>query len=588
MDSCNITAEAIPCSTVGSDKGSKHITTLFKWSKHINLSRHNQHSFFTTDSVHISSASLQISLATVEFYSHRFQKLYVSQFPHTMPGLSSLPNEIIHQITELILPDDILNFSACCTFTRELSKTEVKKHLELARKYNHISFGDRPGDPRHRSCVRGDDPLSFLVEIFKKPHLIFYPKTMSIGSFVNVYQLVLGRQDHEIEFCTQRSREIDQLFLEHGALVETFLSECDGLEPEEWSKWREQVYRGAPIAIYVLLTAMCQHLRHIDILDEPFSPGDAIALDTMFAKIHPSHTSINTAFGTHPSIIRSLAVDFPSVHSHFKTPSFPKLPPATLPSMRTVWGSSFQMQYPNHISRPWFRGSDVVLAASSLTDIDIRQSTISLSGLEHLFSNAPQLEKFTYALGGTKTSPFKPHEIIRALSSHYPNTLEHIHITAAYAGTDTWYHGPNDLSTSLLRFTRLKYLRVDHTLFQDYSKPCPKRCFQKQQFCACHTTLPLSSVFPITIRDIVLEGPISLHRFRRMWEGMCDYKRRNGALRRFHVAESSLLDQAMREMDSLRATGVRVSTGRNIGDSEERKLGVIPRKARPSFGKEVE
>lgn len=53
-------------------------------------------------------------------------------------SLLKLPNELLMQILESILPDDIENFSMICSRIRELSEPMLREHEELTVRYTHL------------------------------------------------------------------------------------------------------------------------------------------------------------------------------------------------------------------------------------------------------------------------------------------------------------------------------------------------------------------------------------------------------------------------------------------------------------------
>ena len=84
----------------------------------------------------------------------------------------NLPNELIHEVLEAVLPEDLENFAGVCSRIHELSEPLLVKHRELIRKYCFTRGDNSEGD------------WNFIVDTLRKvqtdPRIGHYVKKLDI------------------------------------------------------------------------------------------------------------------------------------------------------------------------------------------------------------------------------------------------------------------------------------------------------------------------------------------------------------------------------------------------------------------------
>ena len=440
-----------------------------------------------------------------------------------MPGFYDLPNEVHYRTIHYIQPGDILNFSGCCRLTRLLANTAVNEHLELTLRYKHLLFGDQPGSLRGQSVRPRHYSLSLLRDIIISSWLSYYPKEMTIGSFLARDELVHGGQDRQSELLNLRTRKIECTLKEHGNALRSTIAKCRYKNHAERNVWLQSFKRRAPQAMYVLLLLLLPNLQKIEFVGDPFHSDRNEILKPRLDKAIQTYTVTSAEYRISRSTVNVSTYTFPPFHKRIAgLKSVEALP--SLRSMSAKAISETSLGNDNYLEC-LMRKPLPLESYYNLSEIHFCRCTVMPLVFDCLFNTTKSLEKFAYALGGDEFTTFRAHDIIKSLSQHYSHSLRDLHITAAFAGTDTWYKADGKFEFDLKPFERLETLRVDNTLFQDYSKQCHQRCEEKRKYCQCpRKTLHFVDVLPHSIVNVILEGPVSLHRAMKMSDGLVAMK----------------------------------------------------------------
>ena len=87
-----------------------------------------------------------------------------------MTRLLNLPNEVLVEILDYVLPDDLVNFSITCEHIHSLATRSLRVHRVLQRKYFNFHWKDEHSGRKH-------DHFERLQDLLRNPWVGFYVKT---------------------------------------------------------------------------------------------------------------------------------------------------------------------------------------------------------------------------------------------------------------------------------------------------------------------------------------------------------------------------------------------------------------------------
>lgn len=181
--------------------------------------------------------------------------------------LLKLPNEILYEILDYVLPDDLVNFSTTCSHIHLLATRALYEHRDLQRKYYNFHWN-------YEHDEKDRDNFERLHDLLRNPRIAFYVKSFQVcdsgPGFI---------EDGIFKFS---KRDTDLL---ENAIKQHFYSETD-----KRKDYVERVQNRDMESISALLIMMLPNLEKIEIdmeleMREEFS--DAMQQMTSFSTRNP-------------------------------------------------------------------------------------------------------------------------------------------------------------------------------------------------------------------------------------------------------------------------------------------------------------
>ncbi|KAG7005409.1 hypothetical protein G7Y79_00020g049370 [Physcia stellaris] len=390
-----------------------------------------------------------------------------------MTSILDLSNEVLDQIIRLVPPFDLQSLADSHKRLDVLAEKALKKHLAFQKKYSFLSFyidihnDDTSDPPPYANSYEAKDPLLFLGRIIQDPSIALYPRTVSIGPYIDGqksrrdhgYQKLVARRKVVIENC---SAELMNLF-----------EKCSTISVEEKGRIFDNIvderYESATIALLITLLPNVTHIASQDWLLDHLSETIKKTVHRIAQSNHdpqsPSHGMALTKL-THFSMSHTggkIGEDFDAYG-----------PFALLPSMRTLSGDSVEGK-----GFTWPSGPQTV--SSYVTEINITHSAIFPKAFDSLLSRIPALKRFTYTyysrISAWTEDPitleftyaqYDPAACVESLRKYAATSLELLDISS-----DPEISAVNDHCFSyrgvgsLEMFTSLKEVNLENTMFQN-------------------------------------------------------------------------------------------------------------------------
>ena len=448
-----------------------------------------------------------------------------------MPSILDLPKELLDHIIRLVPPFDLLSLALSEKSLHLYLKNALKQHLAFQKEYSVLSFcidiHDTSDPPPYANSYDAKDPLLFLGRIIQDPFIALYPKTVSIGPYVDEEKSFGDDEDEEMI----ARREI--VIQNHLTELKTMFEKCDAIPVEEKSKMIDTIgderYQSNTIALLITLLPNITHIASQDWFwddasqtiretvhriaqsnHDPQSPSHGMAL-TKLAHFSMSHTDIDDA-------------DIPEGERFDAYGPF-----AMLPSMRTLSGNCV-----DGIEFIW--PSQPQTVSSYVTEINITRGCISSEAFEALLSRISALKRFTYTYTQSPavfTENYDPAGYVKSLREYAATSLQLLDISSDLetdAGSDDGPEYPG--VGSLKMFTSLEEVSLEHTMFQtsrfDLSAGSDYQSINGRAFVTyrklIHTTQRLVGILPASVKSLKLLHTKDGDNMQELFEGMVEMK----------------------------------------------------------------
>ena len=143
------------------------------------------------------------SLIFYFFSLHRFKlhsttpSVIATAMPDRVISLTSLPNEVLAQISEELLPGDIWSLAS----TNRLLRLLVEPHLfQYQASFNHSTLTLREcGKTASKTVVKTSSVITYLARISNDPQFAQYPLSIVTSNPEGKeYEMTLGNNDNQI------------------------------------------------------------------------------------------------------------------------------------------------------------------------------------------------------------------------------------------------------------------------------------------------------------------------------------------------------------------------------------------------------
>ena len=390
-----------------------------------------------------------------------------------MTTVLSLSNELLDRIIQAIPREDLLALALTNRIFNALTERALKRHLALRTKYSTLTFGRFENDDFIPVSSRHDDvyhAVLVLESIIRDPEIIYYPKTMRIGSCddpEDPYNDGGDEQDDEddwpdstltAEALTKRRSAIANCSDQLKVMIE----DCEFIESKMKSRAFNEIRRpkneGVAIA---LLATMLPNLSSIVTQDWSHN---AASFWLQECAQHAAVSILQPQPQTHvPTQVMARLQEF-SMH-HTDTENGEDMNSygafAMLPSMRKLHG-----EYIDGGDFVWFR--PLLAGSSNVTEIDFTYSAVSAADFESLLSHISALQKFIYHHVGATVAfaAYNLAEYLTALRKYAASSLQILDITGD--DNEDWREEDEEYqpTRSLKMFSLLERVRLEDKAFE--------------------------------------------------------------------------------------------------------------------------
>lgn len=450
-----------------------------------------------------------------------------------MAPLLALPNEVLFNIIEQLLPDDILHFALSCKLIQALSQGSLTLYRECKQKYSVVKFHGCPewdsvsALPELLQHMSSDQRIAFYPRsmIFKAPHC----SLECAHSFApSAYEIGYRGNDNSNDEANQLG-SIEKL----NNIISNIGSESTKTEHETaygrrrgGKVWLYDIYQWSTM-LGLLLTAFPNlETLKFNFTSDLLGKVHDIVWNAVDKNRGPGHSG--------PTFLSNLKTVVVDASEHAGRHDFEVFACCALfPSVKRLVGKHIESLHPLLSNRNWTKMTYLHLWHPSLpvTEIIFQESELSYEFFARLLRAITRLKRFTYSYSfwwvpWARTSATDPYRLIDLLLLHSKSTLEYLELKGFDSKSPA--SPPRGTGYGCLRdFEALKEVRVDaaiwkiprthHRIYN--SKPRGKLWEESIVF-------PLAEVLPSCIETVSLEGPCHVLGVIPLLKGLTTAKRR--------------------------------------------------------------
>ena len=456
-----------------------------------------------------------------------------------MSQLSSLPQELLLQIIETLLPADLENFCQCSQLLREIGDDALRRHKIMKAHYRKIYFGELSywGHPSRDY----EHLVQILRRILKTHRYALYPEELVFGDCGNV--LLVGRDPSEVVRAFETTNEI-----ENDVLALRCASYFSGKHtPKDW--YESKVRGGGDnIPCVALALSLLPNLRSIVLRSEKADEPEVKKLVTAIVKagLGNSSAQLRPLSNLTNASLHELEIWLDYDHHPFQML-------ALIPSMRRLYGKRLTgaFQEWSHIRAcKVFKNSAEIPGSiknrmSEVTDVTLDRCLIYVSSFQKFLSGFRALRKFSYEppYYNASVAYWDPKRIVAALMKYTSYSLEQLSLGCSGRNPNTYRLSEDEFMGSLRGFEVLSHVRVDSMMFlhSRISKSCHKQAPNRD---ASEMVL---DILPASIKVLMVVGELSTRHQGRLLEYLsssrADYFPK---LRKFEFSDPRFLEAGSR------------------------------------------
>ena len=483
-----------------------------------------------------------------------------------MATLLSLPNEIVLNIIEELLPDDIPHFASSCKRMQALSRKSLTSYCEHKKKYPEIKFYGCPKQDNESNLP------ALLQHMFADQMIAYYPRSMILESpicsmdcaHMFEYNPGTGDNDHSNDGA-KKLGSIEKLNSLVHQLDNGITKTKDETTDQRLGAGRVWLYDTSQWS--TMLGLLLTTFPNIETLTvRCFSCLIIQVQDLLWNAVErnrgPDHTG--------PTILTKLktvivdnsvpgGVDDAEIFAFF----------ALFPSVERLIGRQVVSPYPLDRNAGWTVSEYLRLWHPSLavTEISFQDCALTFDYFSQLLRGIMRLKRFTYGYIGSRLGSYfgtDPYRLIDLLLHHSRTTLEYLELKGF--GSKPGYPGWGTDYGSLKPFEALKEVRVHAALWtisvmhHDQGYDSQLGCIR----CEEYVVFPLVEMLPSCVERVYLEGPLHMRGVDLLLTGLLTAKgRRLGCLKaivfRGVVSPSALMLRSAKVwMEECAGVGVRL------------------------------
>lgn len=344
----------------------------------------------------------------------------------------ALPNEIIHQISERVQPNDLESFGGTSRRLEIISAPFVAEHRQLKAQYTKI-------------CLSHADAAQIFYDMCARPWICLYPTHLEVKSNKTWRTLENPRTREKVA-------QVEAVMLKRSQIKEEeirhLLQRTRLIPAHEIDRWLTEIERGNDDFLFALMLACLPNVERLIIRPEH---AKLEQVKDMVRAIKRQPVS-----SYHPRALSRL-VDARVLEKEGTDSGdlelFPLL--ASLPGIRILHARNLVGMYRDCYRDGWLEYPG---ASPSITHINLETCGMSVEGLEKLCDSIKGLRSFKYVAHRAGWGLQAISDLLRRAHS----TLEELVISTGSG--EIRYIGP------LRKFTALKHVTVDSDMMVDRGK----------------------------------------------------------------------------------------------------------------------
>ena len=430
-----------------------------------------------------------------------------------MATLLALPNEILLNIIEELIPDDLPYFALSCKRMRALSRKKLISYRECQKKYPVVSFYGCPEED-------SKSHLPALLQHMIADHMIAYcPRSMILEYFncgvecVHKFEYSPGNEDND-----HSDNEAEKL----GTIekLNSIINHFDNGTTKTKDESTDQVLGAGKVWLYdsskwtTMLSLVLTTFPNIETLTLRYYWDVLLTVqDLLWNAVEenrgPGHTGPTILTKLKTVIVESGGSDAAEIFACF----------ALFPSVERLIGIEIASPHRRTPSLSWTISEYLRLwhPSRAVTEIDFRDSRLSFEYFSQLLCGITRLKRFTYSFRGGlwrrrwgNSYSTDPYRLIDLLLLHAKTTLEYLELKGFGLQTAS---PPDGTAYGCLRdFEVLKEIRV-HAALWTISGTHHQPFFHSKLNCVrCDDLIvfPLVEMLPSCVETVYLEGPFHM------------------------------------------------------------------------------
>jgi hypothetical protein len=338
-------------------------------------------------------------------------------------SFNALPNELIYQISQRVLPDDLESYGRTSHRVENIAAPFVQEHRQLRAQYTKVSLS-------HVGAAE------MFYDMCARPWIGLYPRYLEIKANKNWKTLETPRTREkvaQVEVITLKRSQVEEEDIRD-------LIQRTRLIPEhEMRHWIEEISRGDEDYLFAFMLACLPNVERLIVrLDHTRLEQVKDMVRAIKRLPRPRYQPKALSRLTDARVLEREGSDSCDLEL------FPLL--ASLPGIRVLHGRNLVGMYRECYRDGWLEYPG---ASSSITHISLETCGMSVEGLEKLCDSITGLRSFKYV---AHRAGWGLHRISDLLKSAHP-TLEELVLSTGSG--DSRFIGP------LRKFTALKHVTVD-------------------------------------------------------------------------------------------------------------------------------
>ena len=438
-----------------------------------------------------------------------------------MATLLSLPNEILLNIIEELLPDDLPNFALSCKRMQALSRRSLISYREWKKKYAVVNF---------HGCPKGDSEShlpALLRHMISDHRIAFYPRSLIIefhecsmecAHMFEHYPVNWDNEHSDNEGKTLgRIEKLSSIINQHGNGITKTIDETTDQRLGAGKVWLYESSQWSTMLGLLLTTFPNIETLRVRSFSDLFIGEQDLFWNAVEKNRGPEHTGPTILTKLKTVIVGDFEysrVDNAEIFAFF----------SLFPSVQRLVGKHLACQDPLGFHAGWTMSEYLRLWHPSLavTEIDFQDSALTFEYFSQLLCGITLLRRFSYGfVGGPWGGYFgtDPYRLIDLLLLHSKSSLEYLEFKGFGCNPGSPRDGPG--YGCLRDFEALKEVRVHAGLWKISESHHGPFCSQLGCIrCEEYIVFPLVEMLPSSIETVHFEGAFHMPGVNHLLTGL--------------------------------------------------------------------